>query len=568
MTPALPPDVRDYLSTRLLNARDPAFARVDASGLLVEAQGAWASYGCEPLQLRRPAAEQIPALQGVWPLREQALLLPMVATGGGRYADVHVFAGADGTWVVFVDASEAAADRTRLQQAMNEAALLHEKEQSLLRQVREDQDALEAILDAMRVMTAALDREGRVRYLSRWGLELLARRRRDVIGRPWDRVFSLSEADAARLTARLAGGEGAEAERLTVCLSAVGGRSYWMEADVQPDPRDPQGRLLCFYDVTDACALREQLREKAEFQGMVGRSEPMQAVFHLIRDVAGIDVTVLIEGETGTGKENVARAIHAASRRSEAPFIPVNCAGLSDSLITSELFGHRKGAFTGATQDQEGLFEAAHGGTMLLDEIGDIPMNTQTRILRVLEEREVVRIGETRARRIDVRILAATNKDLAEEVRAGRFREDLLYRIRVARVKLPPLRHRREDIPLLAEHFLARACAASGKHVGGFSTDGMRVLMNHAWPGNVRELRNAVEFAVIACRGPAIQPTDLPPELAEVPARPEPARPYDEKIEKARILDALERAGGNRGQAAKLLGISRATFYRHLKACL
>jgi PAS domain S-box-containing protein len=234
---SLPTDVRDYLCARLVLARNPAMARVDGAGRIALVQGNWAAYGYDGLREGADAVGEIPPLEGVLPLRGDSLMLPMVATGSGRYADVHVFAGDGCTWVVLVDASELASDRMRLQQAMNETALLHEKEQRLLRQVREDQESLEAILDTMRVVIASLDGEGRVLYLSRWGCELLARRRREVTLRPWDRVFRLSDADTERLRDRLAGGGGGD--RLAVRLSAAGGRTYWMEADVQPDPRDP-----------------------------------------------------------------------------------------------------------------------------------------------------------------------------------------------------------------------------------------------------------------------------------------------------------------------------------------
>jgi len=312
--------------------------------------------------------------------------------------------------------------------------------------------------------------------------------------------------------------------------------------------------------------LRQLLNEKARFHDLVGIGQSMLAVFQLIRDVAGVDATVLIQGETGTGKELVARAIHAASPRKDGPFVVVHCAGLSDSLINSQLFGHRKGAFTDAVRDQVGLFEAANGGTVLLDEIGDIPMNTQTRILRVLEQKEVVRIGETEPRKADIRILAATHKDLAREAESGRFRDDLLYRIRVARVNLPPLRERREDIPVLVEAVLRDARAATGKAIDQVSAEAMRVLMEYEWPGNVRELKNAIEFAVIRCRGSIVELADLPPEVIMPEVRLPVRNGYDPRAEKERILDALKRTGGRREEAAKLLGISRATLYRRMKA--
>ena len=233
--------------------------------------------------------------------------------------------------------------------------------------------------------------------------------------------------------------------------------------DVKDDPRDARGKIFFLYDVTEVHDLRRLLDERAQFHDLLGKSKAMQLVYQQIRDVARVDSTVLIEGETGTGKELVARAIHSSSHRKDKPFVAVNCAGLTESLLSSQLFGHKRGAFTGAIEDHQGLFEAANGGTLLLDEIGDIPMTVQNQLLRVLQEREIVRLGESRPRKIDVRVLAATHRSLSDEAAKGNFRSDLFYRIRVARISLPPLRDRREDIPLLAASFLAQFSAAEWK---------------------------------------------------------------------------------------------------------
>jgi DNA-binding NtrC family response regulator len=310
--------------------------------------------------------------------------------------------------------------------------------------------------------------------------------------------------------------------------------------------------------------LRRLLDERAQFHDLLGKSKAMQLVYQQIRDVARVDSTVLIEGETGTGKELVAQAIHSSSHRKDKPFVAVNCAGLTESLLASQLFGHKRGAFTGAIEDHQGLFEAASGGTLLLDEIGDIPMTVQNQLLRVLQEREIVRLGESRPKKIDVRVLAATHRNLSEEAAKGTFRSDLFYRVRVARISLPPLRARREDIPLLAASFLAQFSAASGKRVTELSHDALGLLGDYHWPGNVRELRSAIEFGVIRCAGAVIQPEDLPPEIIQ-PADFERVIPGDPLVdEKARFLQALESSRGNRALAARLLGISRATLYRRL----
>jgi DNA-binding NtrC family response regulator len=331
---------------------------------------------------------------------------------------------------------------------------------------------------------------------------------------------------------------------------------------VKPDPRDDDRSIFTFNDVTDVHEMRRMLDEKTEFHDIVGKSDPMQKVFQEIRSVASVDATVLIHGETGTGKELVSRAIHDASTREDEPFVPVNCAALSQDLAASQLFGHRKGAFTGAVDDHEGFFEAADGGTLFLDEIGDIPMDVQRQLLRVLEERRITRLGETESRPVDVRIIAATHRDLMHEVEEGRFRQDLLYRVRIARVELPPLRARRSDIPLLVRTFLRRGRAAMGKDVSQVSDQAMRRLLDYRWPGNVRELRNAVEAALIRATGNEIRLEDLPPELRSDDA--EDSLPTTPDSEAERIRAALEQTGGNRTEAAQLLGISRATLYRRL----
>jgi DNA-binding NtrC family response regulator len=308
--------------------------------------------------------------------------------------------------------------------------------------------------------------------------------------------------------------------------------------------------------------LTRQLNEKTQFQNLIGKSQLMGQLYGQIRDVAKVDATVLIEGETGTGKELVARAIHLSSPRKTGPFIAVNCAGLTDALLGSQLFGHKKGAFTGAVDHQQGFFEAANGGTLFLDEIGDISPAVQTNLLRVLQEREIIRLGESRPRKVDVRVLAATHHNLSQDVANGVFRADLLYRIRVARIHLPSLRNRREDIPLLVASFLGQCCAVTGKPVDRVSPEAMQALTNYAWPGNVRELKSAIESGVISCKETTIRIDDLPPEVFDslVPQMPFEA-PQDEK---ARLLAALNQAKGNRTMAARLLGVSRATLYRRL----
>lgn len=309
--------------------------------------------------------------------------------------------------------------------------------------------------------------------------------------------------------------------------------------------------------------LKRELNEKTLFQDLIGKSKLMGELYVRIREVAKVDTTVLIEGETGTGKELVARAIHFSSARKAGPFIAINCAGLTDALLASQLFGHKKGAFTGAVDHQQGFFEAANGGTLFLDEIGDISSAVQISLLRVLQEKEIVRLGESRPRKVDVRVLAATHHNLSQDVVKGSFRADLLYRIRVARIQLPSLRDRREDIPLLVASFLGQCCAVTGKLVDRVSPEALQALTNYAWPGNVRELKSAIEAALISCKDGTIQIEDLPPEVLNLNSVP--TMPFDApQDEKTRLLAAIGHAKGNRTMAARLLGMSRATLYRRL----
>jgi DNA-binding NtrC family response regulator len=330
--------------------------------------------------------------------------------------------------------------------------------------------------------------------------------------------------------------------------------------------------------VADLLERRPSLREGRPLaQGaLVGRAPAMEALFQAIAEVAPSDATVLIQGETGTGKELVAREIHQGSGRGSGPFVAVNCASLAENLLESELFGHVKGAFTGAIRDKPGLFQAANGGTLLLDEIGDVSQALQHRLLRVLQEREVVPVGDVRPQKVDVRVLAATHRDLREETRAGRFREDLFYRLNVFRLEVPPLRARRSDIPLLVEHFLSdrlgKERAPGGSPVSPLA---MRLLQSHPWPGNVRELFSVLESALIRSRDRGrIEAQHLPDEIREGDrddsaeedmAVGRYAPPDSPGTERETILAALEEAGGVRSHAARLLGMGRTTLWRKMR---
>jgi DNA-binding NtrC family response regulator len=331
-----------------------------------------------------------------------------------------------------------------------------------------------------------------------------------------------------------------------------------------------------------ASHLEEELATRERFQGMVGQSAPMLAVYKMVESVGPTTATVLIEGESGTGKELVARALHLQSLRKSRPFIAVNCSALPETLIDSELFGHLKGAFTGATDHRRGLFEAANGGTLFLDEIGDIPPATQVRLLRALQEGEIKRVGANEVVKVDVRIIAATNVALEQARREKRFRDDLYYRLSVIPIRLPPLRERPEDIPLLAQHFLHKSADRMGKKVTSFAPETLDRLVRYSWRGNVRELENAIERLVVLSPGPVIEP-DLLPDHIRAASRPEGAdvdgassallrMPFAQAkalsvsaFERRYLTAALARSGGNVSAAALAAGMDRSNFRRLLK---
>jgi two-component system NtrC family response regulator len=314
--------------------------------------------------------------------------------------------------------------------------------------------------------------------------------------------------------------------------------------------------------------LREALRERHRVEGVIGESGVMQEALSLVRRVAPSDATVLVRGESGTGKELIAKAIHHASRRAEGPLVRVNCAALPETLLESELFGHEKGAFTGAVATRRGRFEAAHGGSLFLDEIGDLPLHLQVKLLRVLQEREIERVGSSRPIPVDVRLLAATHRDLERLVREGRFRDDLYYRINVVTVTVPPLRERREDIPLLLEHFLQKFARANARAIRGLTREARDALLRYDYPGNVRELENLVERAVVLTRDDVIGLGDLPlsARASEAESAGETTLPAAvEGLERRMIREALGRADGVQTRAADLLGISERVLRYKLR---
>jgi two-component system response regulator HydG len=317
--------------------------------------------------------------------------------------------------------------------------------------------------------------------------------------------------------------------------------------------------------------LKERLGDRFDFSKIIGKSGKMRELFDTLSLVAPTDATILILGESGTGKELVANAIHHNSFRKSQPFIKVSCSALPETLLESELFGHEKGSFTGAIARREGRFQLAHRGSIFLDEVGEMSPTTQMKLLRVLQEKEFDPLGSVQTLKVDVRVIAATNKDLDQEVKKGRFREDLFYRLNVIPIHLPPLRERKEDIPDLANHFLSQYREKNKKEIKEFSPKALDLLIRYEWPGNIRELENCIERAVIVARGELIAPVDLPPSIQNLPAGKGdseilfPAGISLQEAEKALILKTLEDAGGNRSRAAEILGINRRTLQMKLK---
>jgi len=346
--------------------------------------------------------------------------------------------------------------------------------------------------------------------------------------------------------------------------------------------KDEEGRVVgvveTVTDMTELNQARQQADEAAlrlgelhRLDNIIGKSRAMQQVFSAIKAAAASDATIMIQGESGTGKELVAGAIHFNSERKGAPMVTVNCSALSETLLESELFGHMKGAYTGAVRDRVGRFEQADGGSIFLDEIGELTPFIQVKLLRVLQEGEIERVGDSKKRKIDIRTITATHRDLHAMMREGQFREDLYYRLKVFPIFLPPLRERREDIPLLVSHFLRRMNKKTGKRIGNLSQTAMRMFMDYAWPGNVRELENAIEHAFVLCDRSTIEPLDLPVEIrraevcATTPVTAAPAAGGRKKLTKEALLELLAASDWNKAEAARRAGLSRTAIWKYMK---
>ena len=343
--------------------------------------------------------------------------------------------------------------------------------------------------------------------------------------------------------------------------------------------RDSEGQMIgaveTFTDISEIVrqqqeieTLRKSCRLEEDHHGLLGESPPMQRLLELIENVARTDAPVLIHGQSGTGKELVARAIHEESPRKDKPFIKVNCAALNENLLESELFGHEKGAYTGADRTRIGRFEAAHKGTIFLDEIGDIPLATQVKLLRVLEEKEIERVGDHKTIAVDVRIISATNKDLDALIDQDIFREDLFFRINVFPLSCPSLAERYEDIPLLVQNFIEQNAAKGNKKIVGLTPEAMEALLTYSWPGNVRELRNAIEYAFVLCSGNWIGREHLPPKIITNGKRPlvnHLQSPASWEEERTKLINTLRQVSGNQSEAARILGVSRVTIWKRIK---
>lgn len=431
-------------------------------------------------------------------------------------------------------------------------------------------DSTLAILESISDGVFTVDLNWRITSFNRAAEQITGIRRREAIGRRCSDVFRCSMCEV----------ECALRRTLKTGKAIIGRSGYIIKADGSRIPisvstavlRDKRSRVVggaeTFRDLSEIEHLRQELAGRSCIGDMASRSPLMQRVFEVLPAVAASPSTVLILGETGTGKELLARTIHDLSPRGRGPFVAVNCAALPDSLLESELFGYKAGAFTGATRNKPGRFALAAGGTLFLDEIGDMSPALQLRLLRVLQDKTFEPLGGTRSETADVRIIVATNRDLADRMRQGAFREDLYYRVNVVRMEMPPLRRRKEDIPLLVDQFITRFNRLQQRSIRRVSAEVLSLFMAHDWPGNVRELENAIEHAFVLCQGETIGIGHLPAELiARGPAAGTPSglRSAREALDAQNIRAALERNAGNRLAAARELGVHKTTLFRRMK---
>ena len=429
---------------------------------------------------------------------------------------------------------------------------------------------LEAILDSLVEGIVTVDEEGAITGINRAACEILETDKREALAANCCGLLGrqlCQRAVAIRESIR----QHRPIRDVQLEVQTASGRRKVMTFQTNvlrgPDGQD-RGSVIVFRDVTELVDLREDLARRYRLHNIVGKSKPMQEVFRLIEEVADSDATVLIQGESGTGKELVARAIHHLGPRAAAPFVAVNCSALAEGVLESELFGHVEGAFTGATRAKRGRFEAAAAGTIFLDEIGDLSPTIQVKLLRVLQERTIERVGDERPIAVDIRVIAATHRPLADMVAARSFRQDLYCRLRVVPIELPPLRQRRADLPLLAQHFVDRFRQETARPIEALSHESLGLLLDYAWPGNVRELENAIEYAFVKARSGQIQPEHLPPELRSRPVTSDSlghtAAEIGSEIGAEDLRQALSACAWNVAKAARRLRMSRTTLYKRM----
>ena len=427
------------------------------------------------------------------------------------------------------------------------------------------QDNLENILDNLKEGIIAHDMHRRIFFFNTEAEHITGYSRQEVLGRDCHEAFGTPFC-GERCVFCDDSPEPADKSEYTLNLTTKTGEHRRVEMTVTSMKNGNgqfTGVLASFKDITALFSLQMKAGELTSFGNIIGQDSKMLDIFKQIRDVAGYDYPVHISGETGTGKELISNAVHNESARAGGPFVPINCGALPEGLIETELFGHVKGAFTGAIRDKKGRFELADGGTVFLDEIAELSNNMQVRLLRFLQEGMFERVGGEQTTTVNVRVISATNKELKKAVKQGKFRDDLYYRLNVIPIRLPPLRDRKIDIPLLVEHFLREAGERYHRKPPKVSSKAMSMMLDYRWPGNVRELQNAIQFAFVKCSGKTIAAADLPLELRDIEnicIRRGPSR----KLTLEGVRSTLLKTGGNKAKAAKLLGVGRATLYRFL----
>ncbi|MFZ2630538.1 MAG: sigma 54-interacting transcriptional regulator [Desulfosalsimonadaceae bacterium] len=445
-----------------------------------------------------------------------------------------------------------------------------------LKQILTVEDNLVRILDNLKEGIIAHDLNRKIFFFNREAERITGHNRNDILGRDCHDAFG-EPFCGERCLFRDHHGFVPDTAEYPLNIITKDGETRNVEMSVSKmcdECGEVLGVIACLKDVTDIVRFQLRTGELTGFSNIIGRDRKMLQVFQQIRDLAGYDYPVHVSGETGTGKELVAEAVHAGSRRGGAPFVPINCGALPEGLIESELFGHVKGAFTGAIRDKKGRFELADGGTVLLDEVAELSKEMQVKLLRFLQTGKFEKVGGEKTVSVNVRIISATNSDLKEEVQKKAFREDLYYRLNVIPIHLPPLRDRKNDIPLLVAHFLKQIENDGNGVQIGISTDALSLMIDYAWPGNVRQLQNVLQYAVVKSRDNLIHTADLPMELLEFHREKNRSmggalseknrRGPNRKLDLDAVAFALERSGNNKAKAARLLGVGRATLYRFL----